>query len=141
LQSTNEELETMNEELQSSNDELQAINDVLRVRTEQLDAANGFLGSVLRSFGSAVIVVNEDLRVRVWSPGAEELWGLRSYEAEGRHLLTLDIGLPVQQIVPLLQRMLTERAEGGEATVTPSTGVAAPSGCGWRAASFAARTG
>jgi two-component system, chemotaxis family, CheB/CheR fusion protein len=117
LQSTNEELETMNEELQSTNDELQAINDVLRVRTEQLDAANGFLGSVLRSLGSAVIVVNEDLRVRVWSPGAEELWGLRADEAESRHLLTLDIGLPVQQIVPLLQRMLTERAEGSEAMV------------------------
>ncbi len=117
LQSTNEELETMNEELQSTNDELQAINDVLRVRTEQLDAANGFLGSVLRGLGSAVIVVNEDLRVRVWSPGAEELWGLRADEADGRHLLTLDIGLPVQQIVPLLQRMLTERAEGSDATV------------------------
>ena len=117
LQSTNEELETMNEELQSTNDELQAINDVLRVRTEELDAANGFLGSVLRSLGSAVVVVNEDLRVRVWSPGAEELWGLRSDEAEGRHLLTLDIGLPVQQIVPLLQRMLTEKADVTEAAV------------------------
>jgi two-component system CheB/CheR fusion protein len=117
LQSTNEELETMNEELQSTNDELQAINDVLRVRTEELDAANGFLGSVLRSLGNAVIVVNEDLRVRVWSPGAEELWGLRADEAEGRHLLTLDIGLPVQQVVPALQRMLTEKADNGEATV------------------------
>ncbi len=117
LQSTNEELETMNEELQSTNDELQAINDVLRVRTEELDGANGFLGSVLRSLGSAVIVVNEDLRVRVWSPGAEELWGLRADEAEARHLLTLDIGLPVQQIVPLLQRMLTEKADASEAAV------------------------
>ncbi len=117
LQSTNEELETMNEELQSTNDELQAINDVLRVRTEELDEANGFLGSVLRSLGGAVIVVNEELRVRVWSPGAEELWGLRADEAEGRHLLTLDIGLPVQQVVPLLQGMLTEKADASEAKV------------------------
>ncbi len=117
LQSTNEELETMNEELQSTNDELQAINDVLRVRTEELDAANGFLGSVLRSLGSAVIVVNEDLRVRVWSPGAAELWGVRSDEAEGRHLLTLDIGLPVQQIVPVLQQMLTEKSDGSNTIV------------------------
>ncbi|MGE5291071.1 MAG: CheR family methyltransferase [Micromonosporaceae bacterium] len=117
LQSTNEELETMNEELQSTNDELQAINDVLRLRTEELDAANGFLGSVLRSLGSAVIVVNEDLRVRVWSPGAEDLWGLRADEAEGKHLLTLDGGLPVQRIVPILQRMLTDKADSIETTV------------------------
>jgi two-component system, chemotaxis family, CheB/CheR fusion protein len=117
LQSTNEELETMNEELQSTNDELQAINDVLRVRTEEFDAANSFLGSVLRSLGSAVIVVNEDLRVRVWSPGAAELWGLRSDEAEGKHLLTLDIGLPVQQIVPVLQQMLTEKSDSSTTVV------------------------
>jgi two-component system, chemotaxis family, CheB/CheR fusion protein len=117
LQSTNEELDTMNEELQSTNDELQAINDVLRVRTKELDAANGFFCSVLRSLGSAVIVVNEDLRVRVWTTGAEDLWGLRTDEAEGRHLLTLDIGLPVQRIVPTLQQMLTDKAESSESVV------------------------
>jgi two-component system, chemotaxis family, CheB/CheR fusion protein len=117
LHSTNEELETTNEELQSTNAELQAINDVLRMRTEELDAANGFFGSVLRSLGNAVIVVNEDTRVRVWSPGAEELWGLRADEAEGRHLLTLDIGLPVQRVVPMLQQMLTGKAESSETIV------------------------
>ena len=117
LQCTNEELETMNEELESTNDELQAINDALRVRTEELDATNGFLGSVLRSIGSAVIVVNEDLRVRVWSPGAEGLWGIRADEAEGKHLLTLDVGLPVQRIVPILQQMLTDKADSSETTV------------------------
>src|SRR6266496_2968407 len=117
LQSTNEELETMNEELQSTNDELQAMNDVLRVRTEELDSTNGFLASVLCSLGNAVIVVNEDMRVRVWSPGAEDLWGLRTDEAEGRHLLALDIGLPVQQIVPVLQRMLSDKVAISETTV------------------------
>jgi two-component system, chemotaxis family, CheB/CheR fusion protein len=106
LQSTNEELETMNEELQSTNDELQVINEELRGRTEQLDQMNGFLGSVLRSLGSAVIVLNEDLRVRVWSPGAEDLWGLRPEEAESRDLLLLDIGLPTGEIVPDLRQLL-----------------------------------
>ena len=65
LQSTNEELETMNEELQSTNDELQGINEQLRGRTEELDQTNSFLGSVLRSLGSAVIVLNEELRVQI----------------------------------------------------------------------------
>ena len=75
LQSTNEELETMNEELQSTNDELQVINEELRGRTEEVNQTNGFLGSVLRSLGNAVIVLTEELSVKVWSPGAEEMWG------------------------------------------------------------------
>src|SRR5215469_17480327 len=96
----------MNEELQSTNDELQGINEQLRGRTEELDQTNSFLGSVLRSLGSAVIVLNEDLRVRVWSPGAEDLWGLRPDEAESKELLQLDIGLPVAEISPMLQQLL-----------------------------------
>ena len=112
LQSTNEELETMNEELQSTNDELQEINDALRLRTDELDAANSFLGSVLRSLGSAVIVVGIDLSVQVWGPGAEEMWGIRADEAEGNPLLTLDIGLPMQDLTPTLKRMLRAKERG-----------------------------
>ena len=106
LQSTNEELETMNEELQSTNDELQVINDELRGRTEELANTNGFLGSVMRSLGSAVIVLTEELRVRVWSAGAEDLWGLRPDEAQSRDFLTLDIGLPAADIAPWLRQVL-----------------------------------
>ncbi len=115
LQSTNEELETMNEELQSTNDELQVINEELRGRTEELDQVNSFLGSVLRSLGSAVIVLTEDLLVRVWSPGAEDLWGLRPEEAESRDLLSLDIGLPTAEIVPWLRAVLAGTAESPSA--------------------------
>jgi two-component system CheB/CheR fusion protein len=113
LQSTNEELETMNEELQSTNDELQTINDELRGRTEELDQTNSFLGSVLRSLGSAVIVLNEDLRVRVWSPGAEDLWGLRPEEAEAKELLSLDIGLPTAEIAPMLRQVISVAVADG----------------------------
>ena len=113
LQSTNEELETMNEELQSTNDELQVINEELRGRTKELDQTNGFLGSVLRSLGSAVIVLDSDLRVQVWSPGAEDLWGLRPEEAEDRELLSLDIGLPAAKIEPMLRQVLGGAAKGG----------------------------
>jgi two-component system, chemotaxis family, CheB/CheR fusion protein len=113
LQSTNEELETMNEELQSTNDELQVINEELRERSKELDQTNGFLGSVLRSLGSAVIVLNSDLRVQVWSPGAEDLWGLRPEEAEAKELLSLDIGLPAAQIEPMLRQVLGGAAKGG----------------------------
>ncbi|QXJ26489.1 PAS domain-containing protein [Actinomadura graeca] len=118
LQSTNEELETMNEELQSTNDELQEINDALRARTEELDSANSFLSSVLRSLGSAAVVVDRDLRVQVWNTGAEELWGMRAEETQGHELASLDIGLPVREVLPSLRRLLTGEADSGGLEVT-----------------------
>jgi two-component system CheB/CheR fusion protein len=121
LQSTNEELETMNEELQSTNDELQMINDVLRLRGEELDSTKAFAASTLRSLGSAVVVVDTDLKVYVWGPGAEDLWGLRSEEAAGRGFADLDIGLPVADIAPVLKRTLTGQPARSEAEVQAIT--------------------
>ncbi|WP_329244773.1 PAS domain-containing protein [Actinoallomurus sp. NBC_01490] len=115
LQSTNEELETMNEELQSTNDELQEINDALRVRTEELDQTNAFLASVLQSLGNAVIVVDRDLRVTIWSPGAQDLWGVRQDEAQGHSLEDLDIGLPVSRIAPMIRGLLRDSASARSA--------------------------
>ncbi|MFB9879695.1 CheR family methyltransferase [Planobispora siamensis] len=117
LQSTNEELETMNEELQSTNDELQQINEVLNTRSAELDRANDFISSVVRSLGDAVVVVDSDLRVLVWSPGAEELWGLRPEEAIGRQLTGLDIGMPVDDILPHLHLALESAQSAGNGRV------------------------
>jgi two-component system CheB/CheR fusion protein len=114
LQSTNEELETMNEELQSTNDELQNINDQLRVSTAQLDNANAFLHTVLTSLRAGVAVVDKDLRIQVWNRRAEDLWGLRSTEVLGQHFLNLDIGLPFEQLRPLLRGSLGEAGAAGE---------------------------
>ncbi|GAA4199879.1 PAS domain S-box protein [Streptosporangium oxazolinicum] len=114
LQSTNEELETMNEELQSTNDELQQINETLNSRSDELRRATALVSSVVRSLGDAVAVVDTDLRVLVWSPGAEELWGLRADEAIGCRLASLDIGLPVGEILVRAQRMLDTGAKPGD---------------------------
>jgi two-component system, chemotaxis family, CheB/CheR fusion protein len=117
LQSTNEELETMNEELQSTNDELQSINDQLRVSTAQLDEANSFLEAVLTSLQSGVAVIDADLRIRMWNRRAEDLWGLRADEVIGQHFLNLDIGLPFEQLRPLLRRALGVDATSGEVAI------------------------
>ncbi len=106
LQSTNEELETMNEELRSTNDELQAINEELHSRTGELDKANEFLETILTSLRAAVVVLGNDLRVQVWNSQAQELWGLRREEAVGEHFLNLDIGLPLDQLRPMIRRTL-----------------------------------
>jgi two-component system CheB/CheR fusion protein len=109
LQSTNEELETMNEELRSTNDELQAINDELHDRTSELDNLNEFLDSILTSLQAGVVVLNPELHIQVWNEQAQELWGLRRDEAIGQHFLNLDIGLPTDQLRPIIRRTL-----GGE---------------------------
>jgi two-component system CheB/CheR fusion protein len=104
LQSANEELETMNEELQSSNEELRALNDQIQVRSEELRRVNTYLHSILASLRAAVVVLNGDLEVEVWSEKAQELWGLRHDEVQGQPFLSLDIGLPVERLrEPILQ--------------------------------------
>ena len=106
LQSTNEELETMNEELQSTNEELQTVNEELRTRTDEVNHLNAFLESVLAGMRSAAVVVNQNLNVLVWNRRAEDLWGLRPDEAQGRALLNLDIGLPVGQLRDVIRPCL-----------------------------------
>jgi two-component system CheB/CheR fusion protein len=107
LQSTNEELETMNEELQSANDELQSTNEELRDRTIEITDLNAFMESILGSVGAAMIVLDRDLIVQVWTRQAHELWGLRADETVGQHLLNLDSGLPIAELHPWLRAVIT----------------------------------
>ncbi|MEA2247678.1 MAG: two-component system, chemotaxis family, CheB/CheR fusion protein [Solirubrobacteraceae bacterium] len=106
LQSANEELETMNEELQSTNEELETINDELRERSRELNEVNAFLETILSRLGVAVIVVDRDQTVQIWNAESAELWGVRADEAEGRHLLGLDFGLPLEGVRTALRRVL-----------------------------------
>ncbi|MFS0885406.1 CheR family methyltransferase [Aeromicrobium sp. 179-A 4D2 NHS] len=98
LQSTNEELETMNEELQSMNDELQFSNEALRERQDEVERLNRFMAAVLGSMNSGVAVVDADMQILAWNTRAEDLWGVRTDEAVGEHLMNLDIGLPLEQL-------------------------------------------
>jgi two-component system CheB/CheR fusion protein len=106
LQSTNEELETMNEELHSTNEELEAMNDEQQVRTAELDRLNLFLEGILGSLGVGVVVIDRNQEVQVWNASSHDLWGLRAEEVEGTQFMSLDIGLPVKQLAPLLEDVL-----------------------------------
>ncbi|MBV9721624.1 MAG: PAS domain S-box protein [Mycobacterium sp.] len=117
LQSTNEELETMNEELQSTNDELHTINDALRERSGELDDARSFLDSLVNSVHLGMVVVDRELRVVVWNRGCEDLWGLRADETTGQVLTNLDIGLPVDQVRPLIGNAFVDPLAPGEAII------------------------
>jgi two-component system, chemotaxis family, CheB/CheR fusion protein len=117
LQSTNEELETMNEELQSTNVELETINDELRDRTSELNRVNDFLEAILTSLGVGVAVIDRQQRVQVWNQHAEELWGIRRDEAVDHHLLSLDIGLPVEKLAATLRAVLGGASEREQAVL------------------------
>jgi two-component system CheB/CheR fusion protein len=112
LQSTNEELETMNEELQSVNEELETTNDELRARGADVDQVNAFLETILQNLGTGVAVVDADQRVQIWNEQAEDLWGLRLNEAKGQHLLSLEIGLPLEQLKVPIRTALSGEADG-----------------------------
>jgi two-component system, chemotaxis family, CheB/CheR fusion protein len=107
LQSTNEELETMNEELQSTNEELQTTNEQLRQSGEELNRANAFVENILNSFRDGLIVVDGELRVQAWNHRSEDLWGLRTEEVLGKHLMNLDIGLPTELLRQPIRKCLS----------------------------------
>jgi two-component system CheB/CheR fusion protein len=117
LQSTNEELETMNEELQSTNDELHTLNDALRERTVELDDTRTFLDSLVDSIRIGVVVVDKQMRVVVWNRGSEELWGWRADEIGGKPLTRLDIGLPMDDIKPLIGHAFVDSLTTGHVIV------------------------
>jgi two-component system CheB/CheR fusion protein len=111
LQSSNEELETMNEELESTNSELQAINGELRQRTEEVEEVNAFMESVLGGLQLGVVVVDSELRVKMWYGRSEDLWGLRAGEVYDQPLMGLDIGLPLNEVRSLVRSVLASEGE------------------------------
>jgi two-component system CheB/CheR fusion protein len=113
LQSANEELETMNEELQSTNEELRSMNDQIQVRSEELRRVNAHLHSILGGLRAAVVVLDAELKVEIWSGKAQELWGLRGGEVQGQPFLGLDIGLPVESLrAPIQDTLANGRPHG-----------------------------
>jgi two-component system CheB/CheR fusion protein len=114
LQSTNEELETMNEELQSSNEELETMNEELRHRTQEVNDVNTFLETILSTIGLAVAVIDRNQRVQIWNGKARELWGVTPEEAEDEHLLSLDIGLPLDKLRQQLRATLAGESDREE---------------------------
>jgi two-component system CheB/CheR fusion protein len=63
--------------------------------------------SILSSLEAAVIVLDRDLVVQVWTRQAHDLWGLRDDETIGHHLLNLDSGLPTADLHPWLRAVIT----------------------------------
>jgi two-component system, chemotaxis family, CheB/CheR fusion protein len=117
LQSANEELQTMNEELTSTNDELEAMNEEQRQHTEELDRLNLFLEGILGNLGVGVAVVDRENKIQLWNANSQDLWGLRPDEVEGEDILSLDIGLPVEQLREPLEDATSSQAKSTDISV------------------------
>jgi two-component system, chemotaxis family, CheB/CheR fusion protein len=77
LQSSNEELETAKEEMQSINEELQTVNAELAHKNEALTRTNSDLKNLLDSTEIATIFLDDDLRIKSFTPGMSDIFQLR----------------------------------------------------------------
>jgi two-component system CheB/CheR fusion protein len=88
LRSASEELETSKEEAQAINEELSALNVELREKMEEVGRANSDLLNLLASTRVATLFLDQRLRVRRYTPTAQELF----------NLIPGDVGRPLAHI-------------------------------------------
>lgn len=88
LQSTNEELQSAKEELQSTNEELLTLNEEISCRNRELDSVANDLLNVLESVQVPMIMVDQTLRIRRFTPSAREI----------SSLLPSDVGRPIDDV-------------------------------------------
>jgi two-component system CheB/CheR fusion protein len=114
LQSTNEELETAKEELQSSNEELITLNEELESRNQELAQANNDLVNLLASVDLPIIMLDSDLRIRRFNPGAQRVLHLIPTDT-GRSItdlkLTFNIESLDQMILDVVENLATREVE------------------------------
>jgi two-component system CheB/CheR fusion protein len=107
LQSTNEELETAKEELQSTNEELTTLNEELRHNNDDLTVINDDLNNLLRSVSLPVLMLGRDLRIRRFTPGAQQLFRLIPSDV-GRAITDIQADI----VVPNLDVLVREVIDG-----------------------------
>jgi two-component system, chemotaxis family, CheB/CheR fusion protein len=88
LQSTNEELTTSREEMQSLNEELQTVNAEQQSKMDELSRTNNDMRNLLNSTEIVTVFLDNDLHVRRFTPGANQLF----------KLIPGDVGRPLSDI-------------------------------------------
>ncbi|MEN6545155.1 MAG: chemotaxis protein CheB [Armatimonadia bacterium] len=108
LQAANEELETSREELQSLNEELRTVNTELAEKVEQLERANDDRDNLLRSTNIPTIFLDQELRLKMFTPPALELFNLLPTDLE-RPITDLSLKLQGLDLPGAARRVLETR--------------------------------
>lgn len=88
FQTTNEELETSHEELQSLNEELTVLNSQLQEALDQQRTTADDLQNILNSSDLATVFLDEQLRIRFFTPAAKALFSV----------IATDVGRPLADL-------------------------------------------
>ena len=105
LQSTNEELETAKEEMQSTNEELATINDELQQANLEATRVNNDLTNLLASVQIPVVMVDNHLTIRRFTPSAQKFFNLIPTDI-GRSLNDIKISLDVPDLDELIREVI-----------------------------------
>jgi two-component system, chemotaxis family, CheB/CheR fusion protein len=109
LQSTNEELETSQEELQSANEELVTVNDELQNRNVELAKLGNDLSNLLNSVSIPIVMLDNSLHVRHFTPAAERVLNVRSTDV-GRSIVEIRSNLDIRNLESLLISVVADLA-------------------------------
>jgi two-component system CheB/CheR fusion protein len=90
LQSSNEELVTANEELKVTNEQLVTVNSKLNSKVNGLTEVNSDLNTLLASTGIGIILLDQDLHIKLITPAATRLF----------NLIPSDVGRSIKDISP-----------------------------------------
>jgi len=108
LKSTNEELETSREELESINEEQSTLNDELQAKNQELASVNDDMANLLASTRVATLFLDEDLRIKRFTPAMQEFMGVRDQD-QGRPVqdmtLRLDYDSLAQDAAEVLDKL------------------------------------
>lgn len=105
LQSTNEELETAKEELQSTNEELVTLTEQQASRNVELTRLNDDLANILDGVQIPIVILDNDRRIRRFTPSAEKLFNLLHGDI-GRRIQNLRANLDLPDLLPLVERAM-----------------------------------
>jgi two-component system CheB/CheR fusion protein len=111
LQSTNEELQSAKEELQSANEELTTVNDELRNRNQQLDVVASDLVNLLESVQIPVIIVDQALLIRRFTPTARGILSLLPGDV-GRSIDDIKLKLKVDDLAEKIRETIQSITPG-----------------------------
>ena len=109
LQSAKEELEITKGELQSSNEELSTLNEGLQNRNLECRVASSDLKNLLDNVDIPIVMLGNDLRIRLFTPAAQKLLKLLPGDL-GRHIGDIKPDLLVGDLEPLAQAAIESLA-------------------------------